>query len=315
LDVIPAVQQSVSYLGATGADTVDELATIDAAAEPIVVEARSAFDAQQWLTAIDEFSTVLETYPRSRYRQEAVAGIRNAAQNLSGTAETQADNLNAQIVALEESLANARSDLASLEAEQVEIAQEEQNQVRALETELAEQRSALETTEATLADTRRQLNETREELSIAQAALAQVDTATNAGTSSPPPEDLVALRDAQAAFDSYQSSAPTGDSTVDLLNARVSLERFLGMAVMDRLFPGLAQEVGRFDQAYLSSGRENALIDAADLLSDLSAALSDAERERILSSAGGRMTADDSRVTDAADEFVFQLSDLLESVR
>ena len=315
LDVIPAVRQSVSYLGVTGADSVDDLATIDAAAESIVVEARSAVDAQQWLMAIDQFSTVLQTYPRSRYRQEAVDGIRSAAQNLAVTTESQAVDLNAQIAALEETLANAQSDLASLEAERAEQTQEQRNQISALETALAQQRSALETTEATLADTRSQLNETEEQLSIAQAALEQVDTATNAGTSSPPPEDLVALREAQVAFEGYQSSAPTGNSTVEILNARVSLERFLGMAVMDRLFPGLAQEVGRFDQAYLSSGRENALIDAADLLSDLSAARSTEERERILSSAAGRMAADDSQVIGAADEFAFQLSDLLESVR
>ena len=161
--------------------------------------------------------------------------------------------------------------------------------------------------EATLGQTEEELLQTLEELAIAQArGGTALDPATLA--------ELERLRDLETdlsaaglAWEDYrrQAVAVAADSDqAQVMTARVALERFFNEASMRRFFPGMASEVERFDAAFLASGRENALLDAADLLTEISFAETATERLSLIRSA--RRGADPALV-----ELLTELEELL----
>lgn len=192
--------------------------------------------------------------------------------------------------------AQLRNEIAQREA-QLQTARQARDQLEA-------QITARETT---LRQTEEELLQALEELAIAQArGGTALDPATVA--------ELERLRDlegdlnaAGAAWDGYRREASSLTAHADqgqVMTARVSLERFFNDASMRRFFPGLAQEIDRFDAAFLASGRENALLDTADLLVELSFSDSTDERQAILRAA--RRGAD-----PALTELLTELEELL----
>ena len=80
---------------------------------------------------------------------------------------------------------------------------------------------------------------------------------------------------------------------------------FLNRSAMSELFPGLSAEFARYERAYVESGRENALLDAADLLIELSEALRPIERVQIVEDA--LSAAEDPAYREFLEELNFLL--------
>lgn len=374
LGVIPAVSESWQFLGSqTDAAGAAERAAINQAAEQVAVRGRDALAASEWLTAVDEYTNLLQNFAQSRFRQEAVVGIREAVSSLEeqsreaeialldqiSVLEADATTLRLTVSDLETALAAERTQLATTrtelgavreqlaaaEAREAALAStlsDEESQATALAAErerLAAEReqltarvtsleTELETTENDLADTLNELAEAqaaatraestirtlRSDLAAAQSAAAAPSAGADAGAAVLDPEteaelaalrtmeaDLAAAQDAYAAYrrEAQQLAGSTGAagvagsgaggasgaSVTDVLSARVAMERFMTSEAMREWFPGMADEVSRFDDAFLASGRENAFLDVADLLSEISFTESAAERRALLDEA------------------------------
>lgn len=122
--------------------------------------------------------------------------------------------------------------------------------------------------------------------------------------------ELSGVRDRWASYrEEVAGAMDTGEAVdnVALLGARVSLERFLSDEVMRRYFPEMSGEIERFDDAFIASGRENALLDASDLLMDLTVAESAGERIALVRAAR-------AGATPAYLDFLSELESLLGSM-
>lgn len=375
INLIPAVSESVAFVAAeTDTDTAEQIASINAVAEPIAAEGRGALEDGDWQLAIDRFASVLERAPTSRFRSEAVAGIRTASESLiadNGTRITELDDriaeLTADLAAREAELSAARAerdtlqtqlrealssiaelenapdpepavDPAELEAARSRVALLEedlaraQSRVNALQETISARNAELATTEEELLSTLDELADAQGETAQAQAVISDLNQEIStlreqlANAADEPldnaitPEleaELAELRQleddiaaAQAVFQDYrQTAAQAGTDGPEVLGARVALERFLSATAMGELFPDLADEVGRFDQVFVTSGRENAFLDVADLITELSVAESAGERERLLTAARANLAADGADA--AATELVTELGFLL----
>jgi DNA repair exonuclease SbcCD ATPase subunit len=250
-----------------------------------------------------------------------------------------------ELAVLEAELAAARAggtasaeELAAAERRAEELQSEvsiQQNRIATLEQTLATRNAELESTEAELVATLDELATSQAQTAQAQAVISDLNEELaaarsgeggGAGMTPETREELARLREmesrlaeAEAAYNSYLSQASTvagaGASGADVLSARVALERFLTAEAMRRHFPDLSAEIERFDNAFLASGRENALLDVADLLTELSLAGSDGERRRLINNARGQLAgssaAGGAQSEAAASEFLTELEALL----
>jgi len=367
IDLIPAVSESFAFLQSTGSDgeTAARTAAVNAIAEPLVRQGREALEAEDWSQAVTHFTDLVERVPTSRFRTEAVSGIRTASGNLVADQGGQTADLEDQITVLNADIQALRAEVATVETRERELAaqlQDAQNQVAAAEAaavndpvEAAELRAAqtrvaqlegdveraqvrissLQNTVATrneeLADTEAELLSSLDELADAQGRVAQaqavisdlnaeISVLRSQGPSALSPEmeaELAELRElaagiaaAQSQYRNYQQIADAGTQGVEVLEARVALERFLSATAVGELFPDLSNEIERFDQVFVSSGRENALLDVADLITELSLSESSAERDGVLAAAREQLSQQGAGA--AVEELVAELALLLE---
>lgn len=237
----------------------------------------------------------------------------------SARSEAKIEDLNGRIATLQNRPNTSESDVAALRRELTrsqESLQAEQERAERLEEQVATREAALQ--------------ETEEELlaALEELAIAKVITESGLDTERELLEEVVrlqaleaevtALRDNWEAYreevatiaaqsDMGPNQAPTTSPELELLEARVSLERFLGEPTMQRYFPEISQEIGRFYNAFAAGGRENALLDASDILLDLSYAEDNAERMALVRNARGE-------AEPALADFLTELEVLLSTV-
>ncbi len=235
--------------------------------------------------------------------------LQNSLTETVAELETDRTTLTEELDRTRESLAEAEAEVAQRASESRELQQRIvtlqaqtpvasaqiaslQQELGRTETRLADAQGRVERLEQTVAARDAALQSTEEELlnALNELAIARART----GTAADPQliaelerlqsleEELLAARDQ---WEVYRREAESIDATaadIQILSARVSLERFLNDALMRRYFPDLAGEIERFDAALVAGGRENALLDAADLLMELADAESPAERTALI---------------------------------
>lgn len=353
VETIPTVAESYRFLVAQqGSGGAVASAAEEAAAEELIAEAQESLETGEAEEALEAYTRVLQLYPTSRFRGEAVAGVRT-------TVSTLQEDLEAEIVALtaeQESLQAAldaggagegaqvavlRQEVSSLETRnaqlegqlstltaqrdaletqretlraQIATLQQQRDQrqnrigelesrVTTLDTEIRRLEASITERDQALAESRRAEARLREQLAAVETGEAgAVDAATLA--------ELDRLRDVEAQIDqaenlyaSYRSVAaamPSEPEGVELVESRLRLDEFLGSPAVSGFFPELLEEVRRYETAYERSGRENAMVEVADLIYELSLLPEAADRlERIRSE---RAAAEQPIMRDFLDE-------------
>lgn len=298
LNVIPAIEESAAFLGQrTDSADARERATIDAAAEAIVIEARRTLEARDYRAAVELYSSAVRGYPTSRFRVEALGGITTAVDAMLATDERTRERLSSELLELETTVATLTE---TSETQTASIATLERD-LSGAESELRTTRDDLAAAEAETAQLQAALARDRTEpagVPDAQTA-AELDELRNLATR------LAAAQDAYGEYRRGSATTPADADKLEVINARVALGAFLNRSAMSELFPGLSAEFARYERAYVESGRENALLDAADLLIELSEALRPIERVQIVEDA--LSAAEDPAYREFLEELSFLL--------
>jgi hypothetical protein len=286
------------------------------------IEATYAAAQSRDLTLQDSLTASLADVESERGRiAEELASTQNdleRVQTISARQNERIEQLTGRIATLQDRPDTSASEVEALQRELTrsrESLQAEQERAETLEEAVAIRETALQETEA-------ELVETLEEL-----AIAQVLTESGLDTERELLEEVVRLQALEAEVTALRenwteyrqevatiaersgttSNAPTAAPELELLEARVSLERFLGEPTMQQYFPEISDEIGRFYDAFAAGGRENALLDASDILLDLSYAEDNTERINLVRNARGE-------AEPALADFLTELEVLLSSV-
>jgi chromosome segregation ATPase len=225
------------------------------------------------LTLQDSLTSAMAELEADRDALAAQVSATRSELETSRATVAQRDNeiarLNTRITTLQNQPRTSEADLTTLRndlARTTRALEAEQQQTRQLEEEVTLREEALRQTEA-------ELLEALEELAVAQI-LTGSDITTDRevlvelSRLQALEGEIIALREEWSAYRSEASRLSDADS-MELLSARVSLERFFSTEAMQRYFPEMSVEVGRFYDAFAAGGRENALLDASDILLDL----------------------------------------------
>ena len=191
---------------------------------------------------------------------DSQAILQQQIQELEATLEE--DRL--QITTLESSLLDANQQITEL-LESISLLSDNLQS----ETELAQANANLVTQlNNTLATTELELETARRQIAELQMTPAQDGTGPVPAEIREELARLEALEqnlvNARREFEEYQRGA------TNILTARAAFNRFLGSSAMTSLLPGLQAEVNRFEERFVESGRENALLEMADLVMELS---------------------------------------------
>lgn len=231
-------------------------------------------------------------------------------------AQTEASQQVEQIATLQEQIALLREQAPEAEASltilQTDLAAARQQleastlRIQELEESIAERDATAEEKELELITLQEDLAEARSLIGtvISPEVQAELDRLEAIE------DELAQVRDQWSSYRRQSSVAGTSPdrlSDAQLLSARTALVRFLQDSTMARYFPALSDEIERFDSAFIASGRENALLDAADLLLDISFADSTSERVSLIRSAR-------SGASTAYREFLNELEAVIESM-
>lgn len=218
--------------------------------------------------------------------------------------EGRIDNLQSQRSALETQRETLRGQLETLQSQRDssrERAEELESRVRQLDTDIRR-------LETTIVQRDQELAESRREQALLNEQLA---TVAEGGTADPEIlEELAELRDvsrdlaaAERLYQEYLAQVATLDSDpedVGIVEARLKLDEFLASPQLDQYFPDLREEVGRYESVYEESGRENAMVEVADLIYELSLLESTADRLRRIRRE--RVATDQQLMRDFLDE-------------
>lgn len=211
-----------------------------------------------------------------------------------------------ELVALREAGEAAESEgetvaAAALEEALAEIAAltELREELEAALSELVEEQEEALAREETL----------REEQETALADIQRLQGLLAAAEADDTTEELAELRvlaqQIQAAQNQYADVLETSASADRLIAARAQLQELLTTTAMATLFPQFNDLISRFEPVYVSGGRQNALIDAADILIDLGMLNTPDQRRNAVSSLLSTETE------PAMQEFLMELEELL----
>lgn len=149
----------------------------------------------------------------------------------------------------------------------------------------------------------------REEQETALADIQRLQGLLAAAEADDTTEELAELRvlaqQIQAAQNQYADVLETSASADRLIAARAQLQELLTTTAMATLFPQFNDLISRFEPVYVSGGRQNALIDAADILIDLGMLNTPDQRRNAVSSLLSTETE------PAMQEFLMELEELL----
>ncbi len=225
--------------------------------------------------------------------------------------EAQIDTLQDQRRALETQRETLRGQLETLQTQrntQQGRVQELQTQVEELDTEIRELETTITEKDQSLAESRRNealLNE-------------QLQVVAETGTADPEVlSELAELRElrrelagAERLYGAYLEEARqlgTDPEGVEIVETKLKLDEFLGSQTMSRFFPELKDEVRRYESAFEESGRENAMVDVADLIYELS--LLDSSNDRIRRIRRERSVSEEPLMRDFLDELELLLEE------
>ena len=276
--------------------------------------------ARQRITALEGDLT------QARTQITQLQGELAAARGQTSTAGTRAEQLQQDLerarereAALQQTLTTRNSELSATETRLSDTL----NQLARAQGDLAQSRTALAQSQAQLVQTQTELNQVRTALAQSQTDLSSAQQAAAAGSQvrvyTPELEnEMNRLRQfservatAQSAFESYRNTTG-GASRIAQANpaqavaARSQLSTFLNAPTVSEIFPRLEDEISAFERVYESSGRQNALVDMADVIVDLS--LLDTPQQRITAVRRLQSSATDS----ALREFLTELETLLQ---
>ncbi|TVQ25056.1 MAG: hypothetical protein EA383_09490 [Spirochaetaceae bacterium] len=223
----------------------------------------------------------------------------------------------------EEALAAVQSDVGDIDetlAAAVERAETaEAQRIQAIErAEEAEQE--LDLIAGRLADAEKAASDAQDRAAAAEARARELAEAAEAG------DDLTVLdaetiaelerlrsveatvrqaRNAYERFADAQTGLADGNDFLQVLDGKVRLDQFLRSQAVEAVFPGLATEVARFDEAFEVSGRRAALGDMLEIVYSLSALQARQDRMNFL-------LEEQSRTDDpVVFEFLEELMDLV----
>lgn len=225
--------------------------------------------------------------------------------------EAQIDTLQDQRRALETQRETLRGQLQTLQTQRnthQERVEELQTQVEELDTEIRELETTITEKDQSLAESRRNealLNE-------------QLQVVAETGTADPEVlSELAELRElrrelagAERLYSAYLEEARqlgTDPEGVEIVETKLKLDEFLGSQTMSRFFPELKDEVRRYESAFEESGRENAMVDVADLIYELS--LLDSSSERVRRIRRERSVSEEPLMRDFLDELELLLEE------
>ncbi|MFW6329889.1 MAG: hypothetical protein ACOC28_07295, partial [Alkalispirochaetaceae bacterium] len=186
-----------------------------------------------------------------------------------------------------------------------------QEQVDTLDSEISRLEASITERDEALAESRRSEARLRGQLAAVQAGeggdavdptlLAELDRLREVE------EQLDQAENLYASYQSVAATLPAQPQDVDLLESRLRLDEFLGSTAVARFFPDLLDEVRRYEEAYQRSGRENAMVEMADLVYELS--LLGDSTERLARIRSERATADQELLRDFLDELELLLAE------
>ncbi|MFW5842901.1 MAG: hypothetical protein ACOCW6_03165, partial [Spirochaetota bacterium] len=213
-----------------------------ASSEPLLRDGRTALEDEQNRQAIAAFLRLLEEYPQSAYRDDALGGLEEAIASeriALRSNEELVSRLRAQIGDLEESLDRMEAEVASLR---------QANQEPAVPvTELPPSAVESSTPEA-------------------EAAAARLER----------------LRTAYTEYREREAETLREDEEAGRIAAKLYLDDFLQEETVREVLPGLGDTIREYDRAFEASGRSNALLEAGDLVFNLSSMTDEEERRRYL---------------------------------
>jgi hypothetical protein len=264
----PAVGSMVSEIQRLSLLLDEEITTArqTASSEPLIRDGRSALSDQQNGRAIDSFIRLLEDYPRSAYRRDALAGLEEAIasqRNALRSSEATIAGLGEEIAALEETLSKMEAEVASL--------QEENQALRVAVTEVEDRRI--------VADPVPETGEVSPSNVVPEADPPDASPAAEAG---PAAERLERLRTAYREYRQREAETLRGNEEAGRIAAKLYLDDFLQEEAVQEVLPGLGDTLRQYDRAFEVSGRRNALLEASDLVFSLSSLTDKEERTRYL---------------------------------
>lgn len=248
---------------------LEERTQVQAAMEQALDEADQRIT--ELLDSIAELTENLESETALRQQTEATltqttanltAQLNEVTATLTGQLEEVTATLTAQLAAAEAATEEERTAAAAAQA----AAQAEQERLQGL---LAAAEALQATTETELEAAREQIAELQGAVEAERQAIAAMeDTAI---VPAEVREELAQLRalqqnvlTARRDFEQYRTGA------ANVITARAAFNRYLGSSAVATILPGLQSEVTRFEDAFVESGRENALLDMADVVMELS---------------------------------------------
>lgn len=244
-----------------------------ASSEPLLREGRSALANDQDGLAIDSFLRLLEEYPRSAYRGDALAGLEDAIASQRAalrSSEDAAAGLGNRITGLEESLDRMEAEVASLreENEQLRLAVTEAENSLALtaETGAPPEPPAPEGTLEPPPEPPEAIESEAIEVAEASGAAARLER----------------LRSAYREYRQREAETLRADEDAGRIAAKLYLDDFLQEETVREVLPGLGDTIRQYDRAFEVSGRRNALLEASDLVFNLSSLTEESERRRYL---------------------------------
>ncbi len=238
-----------------------------ASSEPLLRDGRTALASEQNRRAIDSFLRLLEEYPQSAYRDDALGGLEEAIASERSALRTNEDlieSLNDQIADLEESLDRMDAEVTSLREENQEL------RVAVVEAEQS----------ATLVAPIPEIDTAE----LPPPGAVESDTPAEGSTpeSGPAAARLERLRTAYREYRQREAETLRGNEEAGRIAAKLYLDDFLQEETVREVLPGLGDTIRQYDRAFEVSGRRNALLEAGDLVFNLSSLTQEEERRRYL---------------------------------
>lgn len=242
-----------------------------------VEELRGAFEEQVADLNAEQASLELALEERGELTNEEITALESENSRLSAEIdrqENQIEILQNQRTALETQRENLRGQIETLrdqrETQQQRI-EELQGRIGELDGEIRRLEETITARDQALAESRRTEASLREQLAAASttdpADQEIIEELTNLRAMR---NELDSAEELYAGYLSEAENLGSGAEDVELVETKLRLDEFLGSTAVESFFPGLLDEIRRYESAFERSGRENAMVDMADLMYELS---------------------------------------------